>query len=185
GNWRQGEIMAIISKDSRGEPATVSVIPNDNFFSVSNFRYYGTRDRLPLQFTRAWDGEPIGIEYMVLKTGAVGPSWTAEKPRRIAERLQSDGALARVFPVVGEFQLPDGSTATLRARRLSEDVAAGRGRGGGARRFRAGGPGGGPPRARRCGDRRAGPRDRPELRRHAAARPHRARPDPRSGGAPG
>ncbi len=86
-NWRQREIMALISKDSRGEPVTVSVVPNHNFFSVSNFRYYGTRDGLPLQFTRAWDGDPIGIEYMILKTGDVGPSWTAEKPKRIAERL--------------------------------------------------------------------------------------------------
>src|SRR5262249_54651236 len=113
GNWRHREIMALIEKDSRGEPLTVRIVPHDNSFSVSTFRYYGPRDRLPLQSTRAWDGEPIGIEYMVLKTGAVGPSWTAEKPRRIAERLQSDGALARVFPVVGEFQLPDGSTATV------------------------------------------------------------------------
>jgi Dolichyl-phosphate-mannose-protein mannosyltransferase/LmeA-like phospholipid-binding len=124
GNWRHREIMALISKDSRNEPATVSVVPNDNFFSVSNFRYYGTRDGLPLQFTRAWDGEPIGIEYMILKTGDVGPSWTAEKPRRIAERLSNDGALARVFPAIGEFLLPDGSTATVRARRLTEAVPA-------------------------------------------------------------
>jgi len=124
GNWRHREIMALISRDSRGEPATVSVVPNDNFFSVSNFRYYGTRDGLPLQFTRAWDGEPIGIEYMILKTGDVGPSWTAEKPRRIAERLRADAALARVFPAIGEFPLPDGSTATVRARRLTEAVPA-------------------------------------------------------------
>jgi len=124
GNWRHREIMALISKDSRGEPVTVSVIPNDNFFSVSNFRYYGARDRLPLSFTRAWDGEPIGVEYMILKTGDVGPSWTAEKPRRIAERLRTDASLARVFPAIGEFPLPDGSTATVRARRLTEAVAA-------------------------------------------------------------
>jgi hypothetical protein len=124
GNWRHREIMALISKDSRGEPMTVSVVPNDNFFSVSNFRYYGARDHLPLRFTRAWDSEPIGVEYMILKTGDVGPSWTAEKPRRIAERLRTDAALARVFPVIGEFPLPDGSTATVRARRLTEDVQA-------------------------------------------------------------
>jgi MFS family permease len=123
GNWRHREIMALISKDSRGEPVTVSVVPNDNFFSVSNFRYYGTRDRLPFSFTRAWDGEPIGLEYMILKTGDVGPSWTAEKPKRTAERLRTDEALARVFPVIGEFQLPDGSTATVRARRLTDAVA--------------------------------------------------------------
>jgi hypothetical protein len=123
GNWRHREIMALISKDSRGEAVTVSVVPNDNFFSVSNFRYYGARDGLPLQFTRAWDGEPIGVEYMILKTGDVGPSWTAEKPRRIAERLRTDASLARVFPAIGEFPLPDGSTATVHARRLTEAVA--------------------------------------------------------------
>ena len=123
GNWRHREIMALISKDSRGEAVAVSVVPNDNFFSVSNFRYYGARDGLPLQFTRAWDGEPIGVEYMILKTGDVGPSWTAEKPRRIAERLRTDASLARVFPAIGEFPLPDGSTATVRARRLTEAVA--------------------------------------------------------------
>jgi len=121
-SWRHREILALIEKDSRGQPATVSVVPNDNFFSVSNFRYYGARDNLPLEFTRAWDGEPIGIEYMILKTGDVGPSWTAEKPRRVAERLRTDAALARVFPVIGDFQLPDGSTATVRARRLTEPV---------------------------------------------------------------
>ncbi len=34
------------------------------------------------------------------------------------ERLANDPALARVFPVIGEFSLPDGSTATVRARRI-------------------------------------------------------------------
>src|SRR5438445_10996549 len=116
--------MPAIGKDGRCSPATVSVVPNYNSCSVSNFRYYGTRDRLSLQFTRAWDGEPIGIEYMVLKSGDVGPSWTAEKPKRIDERLRTDAGLARVFPVIGEFQLPDGSTATVRARRLTDSVAA-------------------------------------------------------------
>ena len=123
-SWRHREILALIEKDSRGQRATVSVVPNSQFFSVSNFRYYGARDDRPLEFVRAWDGEPIGIEYMVLKTGDVGPSWTAEKPSRITERFRTDAALARVFPSIGEFQLPDGSTATVRARRLTEPVPA-------------------------------------------------------------
>ena len=122
GDWRHREILTLISRDSGGAPATVSVVPNDNFFSVSNFRYYGVRDGLPLRFSRAWDTEPIGIEYMILKTGDVGPAWTAERPRRIAERLRTDPSLARVFPVLGEFPLPDGSTASVRARRLTEPV---------------------------------------------------------------
>lgn len=122
-DWRHREILALLGRESRGAAATVSVVPNHNFFSASNFRYYAARDGLPLRWTRAWDGEPVGIEYMILKTGAQGPAWTAEKPRRIAERLATDPHLARVFPVIGEFALPDGSAATVRARRILGDVA--------------------------------------------------------------
>src|SRR5439155_12624145 len=99
---------------------TVSVVPNDNLFSVSNFRYYAARDGLPLEFVRAWEGDPIGVEYMILKTGALGPSWTVEKPRRVGERLRDGPHLARVYPIIADFPLPDGSTGSVRARRLTE-----------------------------------------------------------------
>ncbi len=123
-DWRHREILALLRRDSGGRAATVSVVPNDNFFSVSNFRYYALRDGLALRWTRAWDGEPVGIEYMILKTGAQGPAWTAERPRRIAERLAADPHLARVFPVIGEWVLPDGSMATVRARRIPAGLSA-------------------------------------------------------------
>ncbi len=123
-DWRHREILALLAKDSRGAAATVSVVPNDNFFSVSNFRYYGVRDGLALRWTRGWDGEPVRVDYMILKTGAQGPAWTAERPRRIAERLAADPYLARAYPVIGEWTLPDGSTATLRARRIEGGVSA-------------------------------------------------------------
>jgi hypothetical protein len=122
--WRHREILARIMAESGGAPATVSVVPNYNFFSASNFRYYAVRDGLSLRWARAWDGEPVGIAYMILKTGHQGPPWTAEKPRRIAERLAADPHLARVFPVIGEFPLPDGSVATVRARRIPAGPAA-------------------------------------------------------------
>ena len=121
--WHHREIIALIAHGARGVPATVSVVPNYAFFSASNFRYYALRDGLPLRWARAWDGEPVGIEYMILKTGDQGPAWTAEKPRRIAERFATDQPLARVFPVIGEFPLPDGSTATVRARRIADGPA--------------------------------------------------------------
>ena len=54
----------------------------------------------------------------MLKTGDQGPAWTAAKSRRVGERLAADPYLARVFPVIGEFPLPDGSTASVRARRV-------------------------------------------------------------------
>ena len=116
--WPHRKILTLIARDARDAPATVSVVPNYAFFSVSNFRYYALRDGLPLRWVRAWDEEPIGIDYMIIKDGDQGPEWTAGKPRRIAERLARDRNLARVFPVIGEFPLPDGSTATIRARRI-------------------------------------------------------------------
>jgi hypothetical protein len=118
GDWQQHAILAALERDRRGVPATVSVVPNSAWFSVSNFRYYAVREGLDLRFVRAWDDPPLGIDYMVLKTGDVGPTWTAEKSQRVARRLATDPHLARIFPVIGEFPLPDGSTASLRARRI-------------------------------------------------------------------
>jgi hypothetical protein len=118
-DWRHREILTLIERDRRGaQGSTVSVVPNFAVFSVSNFRYYALRDGYDLQFVRAWDDPPLGIDYMVLKTGDVGPSWTAQKSRRVADRLAEDPSLARVFPVIGEFPLPDGSVASVRARRI-------------------------------------------------------------------
>src|SRR6185369_17896214 len=108
----------LLEGDSHGARATVSVVPNFAVFSTSNFRYYAVRDGLALRVVRAWDDPPLGIDYMVLKTGDQGPSWTAEKSRRVSDRLAADPSLARVFPVIGEFPLPDGSVASVRARRI-------------------------------------------------------------------
>lgn len=122
-DWRHRQILGVLVRDSGGARATVSVVPNHAFFSVSNFRYYGLRDGLPLHFMRAWDDEPLGVDYMIIKDGGnQGPVWTADKPRRIVERLRADAALARAFPVIAEYPLPDGSRALVRARRLLPGV---------------------------------------------------------------
>jgi hypothetical protein len=117
-DWRHHDILTLLERDRRGADVTVSVVPNYALFSVSNFRYYAVRDGLDMHFVRAWDDPPLGIDYMILKTGDVGPSWTAEKSRRVANRLAADAQLARIFPVIAEFPLPDGSTAIVRARRI-------------------------------------------------------------------
>jgi hypothetical protein len=117
--WQQRDILDLIVRDGGAVQRTVSVAPNHPHFSPANFRYYATRDALPLRIARAWESDPIGIDYMILKTGDVGPPWTADKSRRVAQRVETDAELARVFPVIGEFALPDGSTATVRARRIS------------------------------------------------------------------
>ena len=117
-DWGHRRILDLIVRDSGGAPSTVSVAANHSEFSPSNFRYYAAHDDLNLRIARAWDDDPVGVEYMILKTGDIGPPWTIDKPRRIAERLAADDALRRLFPVLGEFPLPDGSTATVRARRI-------------------------------------------------------------------
>jgi hypothetical protein len=124
-DWRHGEILALLERDRRGTPATVSVVPNVDRFSVSNFRYYALREGLGLRFVRAWDDPPLGIDYMILKGGDLGPARTVPKSLRATARLASDAHLARAFPVIGEFALPDGSTATVRARRLEPVAGAG------------------------------------------------------------
>jgi hypothetical protein len=116
--WPHRAIFDAILRDGGGAPRTVSIVPNHPHFSPSNFRYYALRDGVPLRIARGWDGEPFAIDYMILKTGDLGPPWTIDKARRVGERLVTDADLAQAFPVVGEFPLPDGSIASVRARRL-------------------------------------------------------------------
>jgi hypothetical protein len=118
--WPHRQILDVIVREAGGRPAVVSVVPNDNLFSVSNFRYYAVRDRLPLRLTRAWDDYPLGVEFIILKTGSLGPEFSIAKPRRIMERLgRGDPAFERAFPVIWEGALPDGSRASVRQRRLA------------------------------------------------------------------
>jgi hypothetical protein len=118
--WPHGRILSLIVERAGTRQATVSVVPNDNYFSVSNFRYYAARDRLPLRFTRAWEESPFGVDFAILKTGDQGPDFSTRKPDRIMERIAAgDPPFERVFPVIGEFPLPDGSRGILRQRRLA------------------------------------------------------------------
>jgi hypothetical protein len=128
--WRQREVLARIVDDAASARAagarvpaapTVSVVPNHPKFSVSNFRYYAVRDGLPLTFMRAWD-DPFGVAYMIVKSGDVGPPWTAERIERVRARLAADRSLAGVYPVIAEFALPDGSKAEVRVRRIPANL---------------------------------------------------------------
>jgi hypothetical protein len=124
GDWRQRDMLRAIANDSGGRPLTIGVLADHAAFSASNFRYYTLRDRLPFRVVAAWETDPVGIDYVVVKTGDVGSRRTAEAGRRAAEQLARDPALARAYPVLGDFPLPDGSTASLRVRRIGDGVAA-------------------------------------------------------------
>jgi len=119
GDWRHEAIIADLVRASGGQPATVAVVPNYNFFSVSNFRYDAARLGLPLRMTRAWNGPPLGVDFVILKTGSQGPSWTAGKLEKLSGAIDGgDPYLTAIYPVIGEYPLPDGSRGILRARRI-------------------------------------------------------------------
>ncbi len=118
-DWQHARILADLEQLSGAAPATVAVVPNHNFFSVSNFRYEGAVRRLPLQMTRPWNDAPLGVDFVILKTGSQGPSFSVAKAERITNAFDGgDPYLAEIFPVVSEYPLPDGSRAILRRRRI-------------------------------------------------------------------
>ncbi len=124
-DWHHREILKTIARHAGGDgvAASVSVVPNHAWFSTSNFRYYAVLEGRPLRVGRAWDDIPLGVRYVVLKSGDVGPAWTEAKSRRAMAQLQ-DPDLARIFPVIAELPLPDGSVATVRAREVPAGVEA-------------------------------------------------------------
>ncbi len=94
-------------------------MPNYNFFSISTLRYEAVRERLPFVMSRAWSDIPLGIDFVILKSGSQGPSFTVAKAERIMKAFDGgDPDLAKVFPLVHEYPLPDGSIGMVRARRV-------------------------------------------------------------------
>jgi hypothetical protein len=118
-DWQEGRVLDELARASGGRPATVAVIPNYNFFSVSSFRYEALRRGLALSMERGWTGPPLGIDFVILKTGSQGPSFTTAKAERLTRSFEEDRYLATIFPVIGEYPLPDRSRGILRARRIA------------------------------------------------------------------
>jgi hypothetical protein len=87
-DWHHREVLDAIVRAAGPGEARVAVVPNDNFFSVSNFRYEARRDGLPLRLLRAWDRTPLGVDFAIVKTGDQGPDATSAKPDRIMAALE-------------------------------------------------------------------------------------------------
>jgi hypothetical protein len=118
-DWHHREILDAILKAAGPGGARVAVVPNDNYFSISNFRYEVVRDRLPLRLSRAWEQAPLGVDFAIVKTGDQGPDATSAKPDRIMAALEGgDRWLAAAYPVIVRVPLPDGSEGMVRMRRL-------------------------------------------------------------------
>lgn len=126
-DWQHDRILEDLARlTARRQRVTVSVVPNHSAFSVSNFRYEAAVRGLPVDMVRAWAGAPFAVDFAIVKTGDQGPDFSVAKARRIMRALDEDPYLAAIFPVVGEYPLPDGSRAQLRMRRIEPvpDVSA-------------------------------------------------------------
>jgi hypothetical protein len=118
-DWKHDAILEDLGRESGGKAVTVAVVPNDNFFSVSNFRYDAVRRGLPYRMTRAWSDAPLGIDFIILKSGDQGPAYSASRPERLTRAFAGgDPYWVSAFPVVSQYSLPDGSVGVLRARRI-------------------------------------------------------------------
>ena len=144
-DWHHRELLAAIVAAAGPGGARVAVVPNDNFFSVSNFRYEVVRDRLPLRLSRAWDQGPMAVDFAIVKTGDQGPDAASAKPDRIMAALGGgDPWLAAAFPVIARApaagrQRGHGADASPRAgprahRRPARGAPAARRRGAAGRR---------------------------------------------------
>ncbi|MGH7397455.1 MAG: LmeA family phospholipid-binding protein [Candidatus Rokuibacteriota bacterium] len=118
-DWHHREVLDAILRAAGPGGARVAVVPNDNFFSVSNFRYEVARDRLPLVLSRGWNQTPLGVDFAIVKTGDQGPDAASAKPDRIMAALGGgDPWLVAAYPVIARVPLPDGSEGIVRMRRL-------------------------------------------------------------------
>src|SRR5262245_48769747 len=74
---------------------------------------------MPFTVLRAWNVTPLAVYFAILKSRNLGPVFSIAKARRIVQSFEQPGsALARLFPVIGQYPLPDGSRAELRVRRI-------------------------------------------------------------------
>jgi hypothetical protein len=118
-DWQHDRILADVARASDGQPVTVAVVPNHAYFSKSNFGYEAARRRLPIRVVRLSGDVPRGVDFVLLKTGSQGPGFAGARPVRILKAFETPGSwLAGVYPPIGEYPLPDGSRAELRARRI-------------------------------------------------------------------
>ena len=102
----------------RAAGARVAVVPNDNYFSISNFRYEALRDGLPLRFLRALGRRALRGGRRHREDGRSGTGRRLREAGPHHARLEGgDPWLAVRVPVVAEVPLPDGSRGMVRVRR--------------------------------------------------------------------
>ena len=106
------------------EPALLMVLPDVAWFEPNVFAYYTMAERLPIHVQRVTGvsradearAQVLTSDYVVAKTGDLGPSWSVQDAGLFTEELHDPSSeLGRQFELIGEYPLPDGSVGELYA----------------------------------------------------------------------
>lgn len=118
-DWHHDRILADVARESAGRPVTLAIVPNHAYFSRSNFAYEVARRDLPIRVVRLSGNSPRGLDFIVLKTGDQGPAFAGRRPPPMLEAFDEAASwLSGLYPIAGEYALPDGSRTQLRVRRI-------------------------------------------------------------------
>lgn len=111
-DWKHKEIFDFILKTSNIERDFIitRVLANGEFFSSPAFKFYTTSNHLPV--VPKGYSKPLGefSDYLILKTGNLGPVYTTDKYMKPLEEIKKQlPSFTKVFSISKHFPLPDGS----------------------------------------------------------------------------
>jgi hypothetical protein len=125
-DWHVLEILQHALQDaaaSQGRSGGIRllVVPNRPHFETRSFIFHaGAADLqvqvFPVTGKKAKDAarELEASDYVVIKTGYLGPAWSLQDAFALTQALQDrESDVGRQFTQVGEYRLPDSSTALL------------------------------------------------------------------------
>lgn len=127
-DWKTNRILELINRTKKEDNATVEVIPNYLSFNAPGFGFYGRSMDMPLSIQ--WVSCPadpedlLKADYIVTKTGYNGfhngecsPLYVEECRLSLTKNLEGMGLFRQRFDKIGEYALPDGSSAVIYKKR--------------------------------------------------------------------
>jgi len=116
------DLIMLNYKENGGKNLELAVLTNTACFEQDVFKYYIKIDNLPIKVVvltgvveiKDARVQVLTSDYLVTKTGDLGPVWSIQQSTRFTTELHNPSSeLGRHFEQVGEYPLPDGSTAEL------------------------------------------------------------------------
>ncbi len=112
-NWQQKAVSDLIlqTKSTSKDQASVSVVANHSFWHSETLRFYADAHHLPLLFKGYSRNLGQFADYIITKSGDIGPAFTLGGMPEARERILSatKDKINSGFRLIGSFALPDDS----------------------------------------------------------------------------